>query len=199
MRFVSARNQASAAAGSGVNRDSPAASTTAKRASSGVAAQTLPDSAPAASAIHVGLPSPSSATASGSTKAAAETAAADRAETIVVPVNGASSRAKDASIQSTTKVLDLTPGSSAPFTASTFTPLDTSAAGTVNWTSTASWPSNSAAPTGTPLNRNSARWSGSFVELDQPIARTASATSPAAPARSSGNSFTDAALVPATT
>ena len=159
----------------------------------------MPGNPPVSSAIHVGFPSASKASANGAAKAAAETAEAPLAATCAVPDNGTSSRSNDASIQSTTKALDLTPACSTPFTESTFMPLETSEAGTDTSASTDSWPSKVAAPTVVPLNRNSDRWSGSFVALDQPITRTFSDTSPAAPVRSIGKSFREAALVPAMT
>ena len=72
------------------------------------------------------------------------------------PDSGTSSRSNVASIQSTTKALDLTPACSTPFTASAFTPLETSEPGTSTSAATVSWPSKVAVPTVVPLKRISA-------------------------------------------
>ena len=103
MRFVSAMNQAAAAAGTGASSVTAAASATAKRSFVDAAAQALSGSPPFSSAIQVGLPAASSARTSGSAKAPAETATAPPALTNAVVAPGTIWRAYSAVKPSTTK------------------------------------------------------------------------------------------------
>ena len=84
---------AASAAGSAVSMGTSSVSITAKRSFVVAAAQALAGTTPLSSAIQVGLPASSNATASGSVNAVAETPSAPPERKCAVPASGANSRA----------------------------------------------------------------------------------------------------------